>query len=275
MPVSRKTRGVARGNANVRPQRRQQLNDGDGEERARSDVKRGQRETEAAYRQSALKLEAAIAAGEARVLALQRKIQAHRATILPPQSTRPVGIAHLGQDGALKPLPVQPCRSQETDSRFAELSIRYPDISVYFFKAISQNSLAPTDILQLSTEYKSEREDMLASRIRSTLPHGALEEEELEAFSCEFGGPTHLLRCFLRYCAILLHFTPAAMRHQLSIGLFAYQDRFLGHPMIYTWESVRSFHFIFHKLRLLENIADGAGWSRVDRNLEALHLVRR
>lgn len=137
MPVARKTRGVARGNANVgsspRPQRRQQLNDGDGEERARSDVKRGrseataedrqkarveavkaqrlsvqreaiaaeevdarrQRETEAAYRKSALKVEAAIAAGEARVLALQRKIQAHRAAVLPPQSIRPVGIAHL------------------------------------------------------------------------------------------------------------------------------------------------------------------------------------
>lgn len=217
----------------------------------------------AAYRKSALKVEAAIAAGEARVLALQRKIQAHRAAVLPPQSTRPVGIAHPLQDGALTTLPFQPCKSQETGSRFVELSIRYPDISVSFFKAISENALAPTDILQLSTEYTSE-----------TLPHDSLEQEEGEAFSCEFGGPTHLFRCFLRYCA-LPHFTPAAMRHQLSIGLFAYQDRFLGHSMIYTWESVRSFHFIFHKLRLLENIADGAGWSRVDTNLEALQLVRR
>lgn len=236
---------------------------------------RRQRETEAAYRKSALKVEAAIAAGEARVLALQRKIQAHRAAVLPPQSTRPVGIAHPLQDGALTTLPFQACRSQETGSRFVELSIRYPDISVSFFKAISENALAPTDILQLSTEYTSEREDMIASRIKSTLPHDPLEQEEGEAFSCEFGGSTHLLRCFLRYCAILLHFTPAAMRHQLSIGLFAYQDRFLGHSMIYTWESVRSFHFIFHKLRLLENIADGAAWSRVDANLETLHLVRR
>lgn len=247
-----------------RPRRRQQLNDGYGEERARSDVKHGrseasaedrqkarveavkaqrlsvqgeeiaaeeadarrQRETEAAYRKSALKVEAAIAAGEARVLAL------HRAAVLPPQSTRPVGIAHPLQDGALTTLPFQACRSQETDSRLVELSIRYPDISVSFFKAISENALAPTDILQLSTEYTSEREDMIASKIKSTLPHDPLEQEEGEDFSCEFGGPTHLLRCFLRYCAILLHFTPAAMRHQLSIGLFAYQDRFLGHSMI-------------------------------------------
>lgn len=143
-------------------------------------------------------------------------------------------------------------------------------MNVSFFKAISENTLAPTDILHLSTEYTSKREDM---DIKSTLHRDALDEEEDS--SCEFEGLTHLLRCFLLYCAILLHFTPAAMRYELSIGLFAYQDRFLGHSMIYAWESVRSYHFIFHKLRLLENIADGAGWSRVDRNLEALHLVRR
>lgn len=57
MPVARKTRGVARGNANVggspRSQWRQQLNDGDGEERARSDVKRGRSEATAEDRQKA------------------------------------------------------------------------------------------------------------------------------------------------------------------------------------------------------------------------------
>lgn len=315
MPVSRKTRGVARGNAKVgdspRAERRQHLNDGDGKGRARSDAKRGhskataeerrkarveavaaqrlsaqreeiaaeeadERKIEATYTQSVLKIEEAIVAGEARVLALQKQIQARRAEVLPPQHPGRVGVADPLQDGALTILPFQPFRPQETDSRFDYLSIRFPDISVLFFKAISENTLAPTDILQLSNEYTPERENMNVSKLKSTLLHEALkEEEEEEAFSCEFGGPTHLLLCFLIYCAILLHFTPAAMRYQLSIGLFAYQDRFLGHSMIYTWESVRSYHFIFHKLRLLENIADGAGWSRVDTNLEALHLVRR
>lgn len=56
MPVTRKTRGVARVNANggsPRAQRRQQLNEGDGEERARSDMKRGRSDATAEDRRRA------------------------------------------------------------------------------------------------------------------------------------------------------------------------------------------------------------------------------
>ena len=45
--------------------------------------------------------------------------------------------------------------------------------------------------------------------------------------------------------------------------------------MLYTWESVKSFYFMFHTARMSEAIADGLGWSQANTHPELFHLVRK
>lgn len=122
------------------------------------------------------------------------------------------------------------------------------------------------------TDYTPEREKLEVIKVNSTLVVDTLEEDALLS---KIKGSSHLIRCFLLYCTILLHFTPSAIRYDLTIGLRAYVNRLLGFTLLYTWESVKSLHFIFHRARMSEGIADGMGWSQANNHLESLHLVRK
>lgn len=97
---------------------------------------------------------------------------------------------------------------------------------------------------------------MKVPKVNSTLAVDTLEQDALLS---EVKGPAHLLRCFLFYRTILLHFTTSAIPYDLTFGLHAYFDRFLGFTVLYTWDSVESFHVMFHRARMSEGIADGAG----------------
>lgn len=207
------------------------------------------------------------------MLALRTAIQARRAGVVaPPLAPNVFGNANPIQDGTLAVLPFQPYRTQAMNPLFSDLAVRYPAINESLFKAISENTLAPVNVLKLSTDYTPDREKMKVLKVNSTLAVDTLEEDALLS---EVKGSSHLIRCFLLYCTILLHFTPSAIRYDLTIGLHAYINRLLGFTLLYTWDSVKSFHFIFHRARMSEGIADGMGWSQANDHLESLHLVRK
>lgn len=210
------------------------------------------------------------------MLALRTALQARRGgLVVPPAAAAApnmLGNANAAQDGTLLALPFQPYRIQARNFLFSDLAVRYPAINESLFKAISENTMEPINILKLSTDYTPEREKMKVLKVNSTLAVDTLEEDALLS---EVKGPAHLIRCFLLYCTVLLHFTPFGIRYDLTIGLHAYLGRFLGFTLLYTWDSVKSFHFIFHRARMSEGIADGMGWSRANTHLKSLHLVRK
>ena len=153
---------------------------------------------------------------------------------------------------------------------FSDLAVRYPAIHKTLFKAISENTLALVNIFKLSIDYIPDCEKMKVLKMSNALAVNALEEDALVS---KVKGPSHLLRCFLLYCTILLHFTPSTIWYDLTIGLYAYINHLLGFTMLYTWESVKSFQFIFYRSRISERIADSLGWSHINTHLELLHLV--
>lgn len=224
-----------------------------------------ERDVEAANRQTEIEQEAELAAEEARVLALRIAIQARRGRpVVPPPVANLLGNANATRDGALTTVPFQPYRTQAMSPLFRDLAVRYPAINESLFKAIFDNTLAPINILKLSTDYTPERERIKFSKINSTL---AVETVEEDALLSKVQGCSHLLRCFLLYCTILLHFIPLEIRYDLTIGLHAYIDRFFGFTLLYTWDSVKFFHFMFHRARMSEGIADGLGWSQANNTL--------
>ena len=76
----------------------------------------------------------------------------------------------------------------------------------------------------------------------------------------------HLIQCFLIYTQIVLHFINPAIQMDLTQAFLFYVDRLFKHASIRTWESVRNFHFIFHKSCLARGVDDPAVWRTVDPN---------
>ena len=91
----------------------------------------------------------------------------------------PFGNVNLPQDGTLATLPFQSYRSQTMNPLFSDLAVRYPAINETLFKAISENPLAPVNILKLSTNYTSDGEKMKVLKASNTLALDALEEDAL------------------------------------------------------------------------------------------------
>lgn len=105
--------------------------------------------------------EAKLAAGEAQVLALRTVIQAQRKGVVTPSLAPNVfGNANPIQEGTLSVLLFQPYRIQAMNPLFSNLLVRYPAINKSLFKAISENILAPVNVLKLSTDYTPDREKM-------------------------------------------------------------------------------------------------------------------
>lgn len=72
-----------------------------------------------------------------------------------------------------------------------------------------------------------------------------------------------------------LHFAPPGIRESLSRAFMLYQDRLLRLYALNTWDSVRLFHFLFHKSRVYQGTDDPIMWRQLDTTLENESLIRR
>lgn len=154
-----------------------------------------QRATEATSRQTGIEQEAELAAEEARVNALRTAIQGRRGGTVPPSVTpSPFGNANLIQDGTLTTLPFQPSRTQAMNPLFS-------DLAEPLFKAISENTLAFVNVLNLSTDYTPDREKLKVLKVNS----GYFGRRRTALLS-EVKGSLYLIQCFLH----ILHLPPSA-----------------------------------------------------------------
>ncbi|MCJ1467793.1 hypothetical protein MMC07_006418 [Pseudocyphellaria aurata] len=148
-----------------------------------------------------------------------------------------------------------PSRQGEKSSPvFVELFERYPAIDEIYLKAIKENTFKPINVVKLTTEMFLDRNEV--------------EAREEDALIGDLEGLYHLIRCFLIYINILVHFTPEPLQNTLWIGMLAYVEQLWSFSDTCTSESVRQYHFIFHSIRIRNGIDDGALWGQVDSNLE-------
>ena len=62
---------------------------------------------------------------------------------------------------------------------------------------------------------------------------------------------------------------------ELQAAMHVYIDQLLGWSLLNTFESIRQFHFGFHKARLVEGVDDPRGWRTPNRGLEERNLRRK
>ena len=128
-----------------------------------------------------------------------------------------------------------------------ELFHRYLAIDKVHLKAIKENKFKPINLVKVTTEMTLDRSKVKVLTVGSDV---ALEAREEDALSAELKGISHLIRCFLIYMGILLHFTHDSLEKRLRIGMLAYVERLWSWSSTYTFDSVRQYHFLFHSLRI-------------------------
>ena len=101
-----------------------------------------------------LEKEIELAVRKAQVLPLRTAIQAQKGGVVALFVTPiALGNANPMQDGILAVLPFQPYRTHAMNLLFSNLAVRYSAINESLFKTISENTLAPVNVLKLSTDY--------------------------------------------------------------------------------------------------------------------------
>ena len=134
---------------------------------------------------------------------------------------------------------------------FSDLAVRYSAINKLLFKAISENILAPINMLKLLTVYTPDRKKIKVLKINNLFAVDTLGEDAL--FS-EVKRSLYFIQWFLLYYIILLYFTPATICYNFTIRLYAHINCLLDFIILYTWESVKSYYFIFYQAQILERI---------------------
>lgn len=152
---------------------------------------------------------------------------------------------------------------------FLPLTTRFSAVNEEHFKSIAENKFRPENICKLSNDHAAVRPDRKYIRMGDI----DLQTRDDDASASDTKGIMQLSACFTTYIQILTHFANPAIRDLLYQAMLFYLNRLIRHAFVRTWESVRGFHFAFHRTCIADGIKDPQVWKRVDANLEAQILV--
>ena len=113
--------------------------------------------------------------------------------------------------------------------------------------------------MKLSTEFSKGKTD---------------KEKDKDFDSADIRGVNYLLSCFALCIFILFRTVPPGVYISLIAALLAYINRLLGYLMVYTLDSIKKLHHVYHNTRIHTGIPDLTGsaqWEQtsVDRHLRA------
>ena len=152
---------------------------------------------------------------------------------------------------------------------FLPLTVKFSAVNEEHFKSIAENKFRPENISKLSNDHTAIKPDRKYIRMGDI----DLQTRDDDASASDTKGMVQLAACFTIYMQILVHFANPAIRMPLHEAMLFYINRLMRHSFVRTWESVRGFHFAFHRTCIADGIKDPQIWKRVDANLEAQCLV--
>ena len=153
------------------------------------------------------------------------------------------------------------------DEILLPLRTQYPMISQTYLRQIAENKFDPVNLPKLCTNVVLTK---TAIKTISLAKGIEIQTGEEDASAAELKCLPHLIRCLGFYWQIRLHLAPSSLRHSLCRAFSIHQDRLLWLYPMHTWESLRTFHIIFHKSRIYQGM-----WKHPDLSLEHAHLIRR
>lgn len=107
--------------------------------------------------------------------------------------------------------------------------VRFPTMRKEHFEDILDNRCKPENILKLSTSLTKIKPWVKYTKVGDSIE---LATHEDDSTAGEAKSITQLLRCFLLYGQIIIHFAPPTVQLELSTALAVYVDRLLGYSMV-------------------------------------------
>ncbi len=130
---------------------------------------------------------------------------------------------------------------------FHNLRLEFPSISETLLRSIVNNTIRPINVMKLSIEFSKGKTDK--------------DEDENEE-SADIKGVNHLLRCFSIYSSILFRTMLPGIQTPLIASLLAYIDRLFGYSMVYTLDSIKKFHQVYHNTHIYTSVTDPSSWTQ-------------
>ena len=158
-------------------------------------------------------------------------------------------------------------------SHLVLLMRKYWSINILYIRDIKKNKFKPENIMKLSTSVRRTREAAKSLKIGTNGLE--IEAKEEDCTIADVKGIIPLLRAFHVYTQILVFLAAPGNKLQLQLALGRYAEHLMMLWEMYTWDSVRAYHFDFHQARILEGIDDSLAWKTPDHELKQYLLVPR
>ena len=205
---------------------------------------------------------------EARKAALQKQLQTLTATT-PAKPTEGL-VANPGEARNLNFGLFYEHEGEEShlDPPYAR---EYRSVDIQYIRDIKKSKFKPENIMKLSTSVRRTREAAKSLKIGNNGLE--IEAKEEDCTTADAKGIIPLLRAFHVYTQILVFLAAPGNKLQLQLALSKYAEHLMMLWKMYTWNSVRAYHFDFHQARILEGIDDAQAWKTPDHELKQYLLV--
>jgi hypothetical protein len=166
--------------------------------------------------------------------------------------------------------PVAPTAGE--DPRILPIRSRFPAVDPTLLVEILENRFKVENLLKLNASfiYTPERkhENIYLGGLEIPTARSTITLEEYHNLSW-------LMEPFEIYCQVLVEFTPEQNKIALAAALGDYRRRLYELNRRCSWDSIRHFHFSFHRKRVFTGVSDPAGWREDEPALAQLLQARQ
>jgi hypothetical protein len=166
--------------------------------------------------------------------------------------------------------PVAPTAGE--DPRILPIRNRFPAVDPTLLVEILENKFKVENLLKLNASfiYTPERknENIYLGGLEIPTARSTVTLEEYHNLSW-------LMEPFEIYCQVLVEFTPEPNKIALAAALGDYRRRLYELNRRCSWDSIRHFHFSFHRKRVFTGISDPVGWRADEPSLAHLLQARQ
>ena len=158
---------------------------------------------------------------------------------------------------ASNPAPLSPAT--------ASLQIRFPTVDPAHFKEILENRFRPENLIKLSSTF------MQTTRRQESITLGSptmIPARDKDAEAEEYKELAAIMQPSGIHFQAPPHFCPDGIERELGHALHLYTDLLYTLNRSYTLESLKTFHFTFHRKRIALGVYDPTRWRDRDSDLQ-------
>ncbi len=159
-----------------------------------------------------------------------------------------------------------------SDPRIQTMISRYPFIDITQLILIFKNEFRAVNIFKLINDHISNSLNKQGLRLSWS---DELRAHDDDVTQQNLKGMIPFIRCLEVYNQCLIETINDQLRHSLQASLAWYVDYLLKLHLHYTFESLRTFHFHFHEIRMIKGVNDSNEWYNAEGELIDRALIKK